>query len=96
MDFEKPAVSGYTIYSKSGCILCNKVKDLLKAKGHEFVVIDCDDYLIYDKDGFAEFMKSCALEDTGGFPKVFHHDVFIGSFAETKKYMETRLTFDDF
>jgi glutaredoxin len=95
MDYEKPALSGYTIYSKSGCILCNKVKDLLKVRGNEFVVVDCDEYLIEDRDGFVAFMKSYAIKETGGFPKVFHNGVFIGGFAETKKYMETNLTFDE-
>lgn len=95
MEFEKPALSGYTIYSKSGCILCNKVKEQLKLKGHDFTVIDCDEYLIEDRDGFVAFIDSCAQKQTGGFPKVFHDGVFIGSFAETKKYIESKLTFDE-
>ena len=95
MEYEKPALSGYTIYSKSGCILCNKVKDLLKARGYEFILVDCDEHLIEDRDGFVAFIESYVKKESGGFPKVFHDGVFIGGFAETKKCIETMLTFDE-
>lgn len=95
MEFEKPSLSGYTIYSKSGCILCNKVKEQLKLKGQEFTVVDCDEYLIEDREGFVAFIDSCAQKQTGGFPKVFHNSVFIGGYAETKEYINKQLTFDE-
>ena len=95
MDYIKPSASGYTIYSKSGCILCNKVKEQLTIKGHEFILVDCDEYLIEDKEGFGAFIDSCAHKQTSGFPKVFADGVFIGSFAETKKHMETKMAFDE-
>jgi glutaredoxin len=93
MDYEKPSLSGYTIYSKSGCILCNKVKDYLKSNGRTFTSVDCDEYLIEDRDEFVGFIDSCAGKSTGGFPKVFLDGFFIGGFAETKNYKE--LTFDE-
>lgn len=95
MDFEKPSATGYTIYSKSGCILCNKVKDLLKTRCKPFTVIDSDEYLIEDKEGFVAFMESCAGKSTGGFPKVFVDGGFVGSYAETKEHLDKTLTFDD-
>lgn len=95
MDFEKPVATGYTIYSKSGCILCNKVKDLLNTRRQQFVVIDSDEYLIEDKEGFVAFMESCAGKSTGGFPKVFADGNFVGGYAETKQYLDKALTFDD-
>ena len=96
MECEKPAEVGITIYSKSGCIRCNKVKELLLARGHAFRTIDADEYLIEDKVGFAAFAKSCAGRPTGGFPKVFADGVYLGGHAETKLYLDTKLTFDDF
>ena len=95
MEFEKPSLSGDTIYSKSGCILCNNVKEQLKLKGQEFTVVDCDEYLIEDKEGFVAFIDSRAQKQTGGFPKVFHNSVFIGGYAETKEYINKQLTFDE-
>ena len=95
MDFEKPKETGYTIYSKSGCPLCNDVKKLLKSRSFDFIVIDSDEYLFEDRDGFIAFIESCAQKPTGGFPKVFADSVFIGGYAETKKYIERKLTFDE-
>ena len=40
MDFEKPSEKNFTIYSKSGCINCRKVKDLLKSNNIEYEIID--------------------------------------------------------
>ena len=95
MDFEKPTATGYTIYSKSGCILCSKIKDLFKMRDQQFTAIDSDEYLIEDKDGFVAFMESCAGKSTGGFPKVFVNGVYIGGHAETKQYLDKILIFDD-
>ena len=52
MEFEEPIKSGFTIYSKSGCINCSKVKSLLKEKKLIFSVIDCDEYIIENKEDF--------------------------------------------
>jgi glutaredoxin len=95
MEFEKPSLSGYIIYTKSGCNLCKKLKDHLIMKGHDFTVIDCDEYLVKDRDSFVAFIDSCAGKPTGGFPKVFHDGVFIGCIDETRKYIETKLSFDE-
>jgi len=95
MNFEKPCATGYTIYSKSGCILCSKVKDLLNMHSQPFTVIDSDEYLIEDKEGFVAFMESCAGKSTGGFPKVFANGVYIGSHRETKQHIDKTLIFDD-
>ena len=95
MDFEKPTETGYTIYSKSGCPLCNDVKSFLKVRGLSFTIIDSDEYLFEDRDGFIAFIESITKKPTGGFPKVFADGVIVGGYAETKKYVSNRLVFDD-
>ena len=40
--FERPRNNGFSVYSKSGCPNCTKVKKLLKEKNLLFNVIDCD------------------------------------------------------
>ncbi len=95
MEFEKPTETGYTIYSKSGCLLCNTAKDFLKMRGLSFTVIDSDEYLFEDKDGFIAFIESIAKKPTGGFPKVFADGVFVGGYAETKKFVTNKFVFDD-
>jgi glutaredoxin len=49
MDFEKPKNGEITVYSKSGCSGCSKVKTLLKQKNLLFTVIDCDEYILENK-----------------------------------------------
>ena len=41
------------------------------------------------------FIESITKKPTGGFPKVFADGVFVGGYAETKKYVSNRLVFDD-
>ena len=56
MEFTKPIETGYTIYSKSGCIYCDKSKALLKIDNP--IVIDCDPYLVNNKEEFLQFIKT--------------------------------------
>jgi glutaredoxin len=95
MDFEEPTSNNFTIYSKSGCILCDKVKNLLTNNNLEYKVIDCDEYLIEDRQGFLLFINSCAKKDTGGFPKVFRDGEFVGSYKETKDLVDKILDFEE-
>jgi glutaredoxin len=89
MEFEKPSDNNFTIYSKSGCINCRKVKDLLKNNNSEYEMIDCDDYLLEDKENFLLFIQSYSNAECKIFPMVFHNGKFIGSFNETKEYLDS-------
>lgn len=96
-NFEEPSTNGYTIYSKSGCHNCNKVKTLLKDKNLVFNIIDCDEYLIEDKNNFLLFIKEKAKQECKFFPIVFINGVFVGGYNETKEYIDKNiLSFDDF
>ncbi len=84
IEFQEPSRTTYTIYSKSGCPGCKKVKDLLKQENP--LVIDCDEYLLEDKEGFLEFIARAAKTTVKIFPMVFNKDkIFIGGYEETKK-----------
>ena len=89
MEFEKPSDNNFTIYSKSGCINCRKVKDLLKNNNSEYEIIDCDDYLLEDKENFLLFIQSYSNVECKIFPMVFHNGKFIGGFNETKEYLDS-------
>ena len=96
MDFEKPNESGFTVYSKSGCPNCIKVKALLKEKKLLFSVVDCDEYLIEDKDNFLLFIEQTAKQSCKLFPMVFNDSTFIGGFNETKDFIDkTLLSFEE-
>jgi len=87
MEFEEPSKTAFTIYSKSGCTFCTKVKKLLLEKNYAFDMIDCDDYLIEDKEGFLIFIKERAGKEYKTFPMVFRCGVFLGGFTETNKLL---------
>ncbi len=94
IEFQEPSKITYTIYSKSGCPGCKKVKDLLKQENP--LVIDCDEYLLEDKEGFLEFIARVAKTTVKMFPMVFNKEQrYIGGYEETQKEY---LTFseDDF
>ena len=46
MDFEEPQLNGFTIYTKSGCKNCTKVKNLLDETNIFYKKVSCDEYLI--------------------------------------------------
>ena len=97
MDDIKHSVNSYTIYTKSGCHNCTKVKNLLKNEKNKLLLIDCDDYLIENKTEFLEFMKNKIGKEWKTFPMVFDNNIFIGGFDEIKKYKEKldAFTFDN-
>ena len=95
MEFEEPLQNGFTVYSKSGCINCTKVKKLLTENKSFFVVIDCDEYIIEDKDNFLLFIKERANKEYKTFPMVFNNGVFVGGFNETQEYFNKLLQFDE-
>ena len=57
MDYILPNSQGYTIYSKSGCPFCTKVKRLLEKEAPSPLLVDCDDYLLENKEAFLIFIK---------------------------------------
>ena len=57
MNIEVPAEKGFTVYSKSGCLNCDKIKILLDENRLEYNVINCDTYLNENKSFFLEFIK---------------------------------------
>ena len=89
MIFEEPFENKFTIYSKSGCTNCRKVKDLLKMSKLEYEIIDCDEYLLEDKHNFLSFIKSYSVVEWKSFPIVFLNGKFIGGLNETKDYLDT-------
>jgi glutaredoxin len=91
MEFEKPNEFGFTVYSKSGCPNCIKVKTLLKEKNLVFNVVDCDEYLIEDKENFLLFIEQTAKKSCKQFPMVFNDTNFLGGFNETKEYIDKKL-----
>ena len=98
MDIFAPLEKGFTIYSKSGCSNCTKVKKLLLDKQTFFLDVSCDEYLLEDKEAFLLFIKERSNKEYKTFPMVFNDGKFVGGFAETQLHFDKLLCFciDDF
>ena len=88
MEFTKPHNGMITVYSKSGCNYCVKVKQLLTENERKFIVIDCDEYILENKEEFLLFIKEMIGKEYRFFPMVFDNSIFIGGYNETVKYLE--------
>ena len=86
MDFPKPSEGQITVYCKSGCVNCIKVKQLLKEKDISFNVINCDEFILETKEEFLEFIHKLAGREYRMFPMVFNDNHFIGGYNETVSY----------
>jgi glutaredoxin len=91
MEFLKPSQKGFTIYSKSGCQFCIKVKNLLKQKNFLYNEINCDDYLIDDKDNFLLYIENLIGKSYKMFPIIFYDEKFIGGFTQTEEFINKLL-----
>lgn len=89
-EFEKPKMMGYTIYSKSGCPNCMKIKKYLKDANAPITIIDCDDYLIEQKEEFLKFIEDLVGKSIRTFPMVFFERKFVGG-QEDAEYHHSRL-----
>lgn len=85
MEFTAPTLSGFTIYGKTGCSYCEKVKGLLAEYNEPFVYVNCDEYLEANRDAFMEFIKTLAGREYKTFPMVFAAKMFVGGYTDTMK-----------
>jgi glutaredoxin len=108
MEFALPSEVGYTIYSKSGCKFCTKLKNIFKSNQIPFTLIDCDDYLVEDRDNFILFMKQYMKKSIVSFPILFNNKTCIGNYNKALQHLhicyniditsntdQTTLNFDD-
>jgi glutaredoxin len=95
MEILEPEYNQFTVYSKSGCPNCIKVKKLLQEKQIMFTIVNCDEFILEDKDMFFQFIQNLTKKEYKFFPMVFDNGHFIGGFTETIKYIETILNFNE-
>ncbi len=82
--FPEPEQEGFTIYSRTACIKCEKVKGILKAHQIEAKYIYCDLYVedSFCRVEFLEFMKRLCGFQNRMFPMIFKDGEYIGSYWE--------------
>lgn len=79
LKYMRPLEKGYTIYSKSNCLYCDKAKKLLE-NVVEKKIINCDDIIREDLEGFFKYIKYIANTEYRFVPAVFKDGVFIGGY----------------
>ena len=71
-------------------------KKILQDKKFIFNVIDCDDYIIEDKELFLLFIKDLSEREIKQFPIIFYDGVIVGGYNETKEFINKFfLSFED-
>ena len=90
-NFTYPNNKIWTVYTKSNCEYCTKVKKLLESNGIEYIGINSDNYIQNDKSKelFLEQIKNIIGREQiyKTFPMVFNKKNFIGGFVDTEKYL---------
>ena len=98
MDFVFPIPGKYTVYTKSGCTFCRKAEQLLDEKKLEYEQINCDEYLLGNREQFLLFVKFLANKEFKTFPMIFDATgTFVGGFTDLKTSIDQKLDFaEDF
>ena len=90
--FEPPAKEGYTLYSKTGCVNCLKARRMIEDKfpylDFPLKYINCDDYLVEDRQGFLSNIKLFAGGEVKMFPMIFYNGEYIGSYNALAIHLE--------
>ncbi len=87
---KSPNKLGYTVYSKSGCPNCNRVKSALKESTTNFssIIIMCDDALLEDRNELMKYFTDIGIpEEKRAFPFVFFQEKYIGGYTELIKLL---------
>ena len=61
-----------------------------------FSVIDCDEFILENKEEFLLFIKKIIGKEHRIFPMVFDNERFIGGYNETNHYVKDLLELDVF
>jgi len=83
--FPCPTNGVFTIYTKSECVYCTKVKKLLEKE--KTVLIECDLYLKENRDHFLSTMDMLTKKEHRTFPFVFKDETFLGGYDDTVVFM---------
>jgi glutaredoxin len=93
MEIIEPSKKGFTIYSKSGCPNCISVKKCIKEKNFLLTEINCDEYILEDKEEFLQFIENKAETCYKTFPMVFYDGKFVGGLTQTIEFTNKLLSF---
>jgi glutaredoxin len=94
MNILEPESNEFTIYSKSGCPNCIKAKNFLKEKNIKFTIINCDEFILENKELFLETIQQITKKEQKTFPMIFDGKQFIGGLNDCIEHVNKILDFD--
>lgn len=96
MEITEPNKNGFTIYTKSGCQNCSLAKKFIKEKYFFLTEINCDEYILEDKEEFLKFIEKIAETSYKTFPMIFYQGKFVGGLTHTTEFInKLLLSFED-
>jgi len=72
----------YTVYTKSKCSYCDKIKELMEQCNENVNYILCDEWLTTKRILFLNIMRVKTQKDEITFPLVFYEGTYIGGWNE--------------
>ena len=82
---------GYFIYTKSNCSYCKKAKQNFP----QATIINCDNYLKEDREGFLLFIDTLTEKKPRTFPMIFYNQLFLGGHDDTKHLCTNACAFNE-
>ena len=72
----------YTVYTKSKCFYCDKIKELMSVSGENVEYVSCDEWLATKRTHFLNIMKLKTQKENVTFPIVFFEGKYVGGCNE--------------
>jgi len=96
MECIEPIKKGFTVYSKSGCSNCLTIKKIIKENNFFYLEVNCDEYILENREKFLTFIEDRAETSYKIFPIVFYDGKFVGGMVHTKEFIDKLLlSFED-
>jgi glutaredoxin len=94
-EFEKPSNDFFSVYSKTNCSNCTKIKNVLKSCKLEYNEINSDEYLNHHRQDFLNFISDLAEKPIKQFPIIFYKGQYIGGYKETEIFILKNFALED-
>jgi len=91
-----PSEEGYTVYTKSRCVYCERAKEALHGIEEPVEVVDCDVYLAdpAKREMFLRRIDGWAGQAWRTFPMVFHEGHFVGGYTDLVVHLSRAAAWD--
>jgi glutaredoxin len=86
-----PTRGYYTVYSKTGCVYCDKAKQLLSTQRKQYKYVLCDEFLFENREKFLNEIKLFTGAELKTFPLILDGDGdVIGGYTELESLFSNK------